>query len=851
MEVDSPSTLSPWSHLRGVLHTAKEFSSSAVVPIAVSTIADGVLKTMMQSKRKMASLGVVLMVFLGASTLVPKGGIEVTAAPAPKAEKDEGLIWLHNTKTGVLTSCTPDGKKVQELTLKDGKHFLGITPNGTKLAFVGKKGKLAEQNDTVGLTLHLRDVNDQTTGDDLGLEYKPDAVFIWSPDHKLVVRRRVDEVAEKFVCEHLLFDIATKTGKKIDLPANHYLSRWSPDGKTWQVYEYVLANLRDPNLPRYRMFSVPVGGGKLTPLCEKASIIWLEPTGDGQSFFGVGHLHTNPPDDDEDATYRRWLHVSAKGEATTVKSFEEFTDIDLRLAPDRKRVIILGHTTFAPGEEATSAATLRMYDTEGKQEQKLLTIPGDGEQTRLLGWSPPRHKITGPPPKEVKDGGFQRSLYHADPEHLWNRLHETLFVRIGPDGRAYGQDRLEPLLWLESTHLLEEKSNKKAVTILEEFLKGKGEKLVEDPQKRALLQRDLWLVFNWLESDHWLHQKLKEEDVRAARDRLRRPLAAVIGRLALTPDQIKKLPDNYAAAVASGEFAKRFDPEHPDKPYLPADLFAADGPWVCLGRPDGPIAPTHLRDDATNPYTNSAFLLFLRLPAGRPATVEYLKQLRSFDQPLRVEAKDKKLLEKYLPNPKLPSFPVGTEVALVRRALLIDSSNTPIATALTESVQIRMYRDIPEMTEQALKAALDSDARTNQRARSWQSFQEFQLSRSRLYAGKAGGLRTVRPDDRDFHSPFSLSYHDEFDSPKDSPRDPPFSERSQFSIKADCFQCHSLPGVASFNSYFNSRTHLSDRDATARPCSLSETPVSEVAEAAVKWKMGRPNWTALRKLLAE
>jgi hypothetical protein len=28
-------------------------------------------------------------------------------------------------------------------------------------------------------------------------------------------------------------------------------------------------------------------------------------------------------------------------------------------------------------------------------------------------------------------------------------------------------------------------------------------------------------------------------------------------------------------------------------------------------------------------------------------------------------------------------------------------------------------------------------------------------------------------------------------------------------------------------------------------------PVSEVAGAAVKWKEGRPNWAALRKLLAE
>ena len=61
-----------------------------------------------------------------------------------------------------------------------------------------------------------------------------------------------------------------------------------------------------------------------------------------------------------------------------------------------------------------------------------------------------------------------RSVYHADPEHLWNRLYEALFVRVGPDGRAYGQDRLEPLLWRASKHLLEEHSNKSAIALLEE-----------------------------------------------------------------------------------------------------------------------------------------------------------------------------------------------------------------------------------------------------------------------------------------------------------------------------------------------------------------------------------------------
>jgi hypothetical protein len=89
----------------------------------------------------------------------------------------------------------------------------------------------------------------------------------------------------------------------------------------------------------------------------------------------------------------------------------------------------------------------------------------------------------------------------------------------------------------------------------------KGEKLIDDPLKRALLQRDLWLVFNWLEGRHdeFAEPPLDAKAARAAQERLRRPLAAVIGRLALSPKQIRELPDNYAAAVASGRFARRFN----------------------------------------------------------------------------------------------------------------------------------------------------------------------------------------------------------------------------------------------------------------------------------------------------
>jgi hypothetical protein len=400
------------------------------------------------------------------------------------------------------------------------------------------------------------------------------------------------------------------------------------------------------------------------------------------------------------------------------------------------------------------------------------------------------------PPKEKAS---ERSVYDADPEHLWNRLHEALFIRVGPDGRTYGQDRLEPLLWAHSKHLLEERSHKRAAAVLEEFLKDKGEKRIDDPLKRALLQRDLWLVFNWLEGDHddFKEPALKPEEARTAKERLRRPLAAIIDRLALTSDQLKKLPDNYAAAVASGKFPKKYNTEHPDQPYLPSDLFEADGPWVCVGRTDGITAPEHLHEGRDHRFNNSVFLVFLRLPAGRAATVGYLKRLRSFGPT----------------DPKLPQLPEGTRFALVRRALLIDTSHRVVPTPLTESVQLRVDR---------------------------KSFHEFRLSRSALFAGRAGGLHPLGPDEGDFKTGFDAHPMDEFElrQGEDS-----FRSR-QFPVRGTCIACHG-------ERFPDFRAGIAQEGDQLHPFPVSEMPNSKVAGAAVKWKEGQPSWTALRKLLAE
>ena len=122
------------------------------------------------------------------------------------------------------------------------------------------------------------------------------------------------------------------------------------------------------------------------------------------------------------------------------------------------------------------------------------------------------------------------NLYHADPNHLWNRLHRHFHVRTGPDGQEHGVDTVDPLIWRESRYLLTGPSHEQAVRLLDEFLGSRAETLITDPLKRAVFQHDMWALFDWLAQPFAIHPE--------GRTALMPRLAAVLRRVALTRDQI-------------------------------------------------------------------------------------------------------------------------------------------------------------------------------------------------------------------------------------------------------------------------------------------------------------------------
>ena len=347
-----------------------------------------------------------------------------------------------------------------------------------------------------------------------------------------------------------------------------------------------------------------------------------------------------------------------------------------------------------------------------------------------------------------------KTLFDPDPEHPWNRLHRIFYVRSVGKGQTYTHHGLDAPFGSHGKSLLAEPLYTQALDALDAFLRAKADEQIKDPLKRAVLQRDLWYIFDTLAEPSWGSPMDRESNWEkpAQRRALEKRLVQVMHRLEQPAESLRKLPDNYARTVHSKAFPEAFDAKHPEKPYLPTDLRCdGSGDWVPINRflPYGANnlgAPLHV----SFTQGRAVFLAFLRLPGGRKETEAYLTKMPDGGE------RDVK---------KFPSLPDGSQVALVRRMLLPDDRGVLQGTPVIESVQLRTF---PKGAKQR--------------------FFEFTLDRSALLSGR-GGLRAVGAAESEFFGFANdkgtiMNEAEPFDN---GPR------RKPIVVLSNCVRCHGSP----------------------------------------------------------
>ncbi|HEY7183594.1 MAG TPA: hypothetical protein VIC84_19345, partial [Blastocatellia bacterium] len=273
-----------------------------------------------------------------------------------------------------------------------------------------------------------------------------------------------------------------------------------------------------------------------------------------------------------------------------------------------------------------------------------------------------------------------QAIYHPDPADSWNRIFYCLFTRTvktrlsqdfsegapftsarmmgfpefrvsaslferieGGDG---ANDPLYPsaLTSAGSAQALVEPRYSMLKRALADAL---GESRDRPALDRALMQGDAWAAFDIL-SGYRRVAGPQGESLDERRSELAPMLARFIRKLALTPEEIKRLPDNYAAA--SGVHR------------LP-DLFGTRSEWVEIR-----WTPDRLHDDSV--HFRRAARVFIKAksqPANRQA---FLNELR--DEPAdKAEGID--------------------AVALVIQSMLIDSNGAVVPSPITFEVQQRSF----------------------------------------------------------------------------------------------------------------------------------------------------------------
>jgi hypothetical protein len=352
-----------------------------------------------------------------------------------------------------------------------------------------------------------------------------------------------------------------------------------------------------------------------------------------------------------------------------------------------------------------------------------------------------------------------QAIYHPDPEDSWNRIFYCLFTqtvktRLSQDfseGAPFTSTRMmgfpefrvssslferieggdganDPLSpsFLTSAGAAEALVEPRYSMLKRALADALGESRDRPALDRALMQGDVWAAFDILSGYRYIKGP-QGESLNERRSELAPLLARFIRKLALTPEEIKRLPDNYAAASGAHR--------------LP-DLFGTRSEWMEIR-----WFPERLHDESFRfRRVARVFIKAASQPANRQA---FLNEFRE-----EVGGGAARL----------------AAVALVTQSLLIDSNGAVVPSPITFEVQLRSF----------IKDGRSNWVRTE--------LGQFEISRKlSLSSPRSGGM--VALDDKVGSYLPSAGNDYSFASPQSS-HIAGFAEPVYAALRTRCVSCH-------------------------------------------------------------
>jgi hypothetical protein len=352
------------------------------------------------------------------------------------------------------------------------------------------------------------------------------------------------------------------------------------------------------------------------------------------------------------------------------------------------------------------------------------------------------------------------AIYSDNPNECWNRIFYYLFSRRVnarlsaefPEGAPFRESDgfLGSLQQQVSTRTFERKetgdraidplypsffSDEGARVVLSdptyaEFRKALEEALQENTQRsamaRAIMQIDLWSAYDILFHEYRYYKQNGENELLEHRLEVLGLLGHLIRKIALTPEEIRSLPDNYSAAR---------------KTFALPDLFRGSSGWVEVR-----WFPQRLHDQSAGfRRVSRVFLKPARPPQGMQ---KYLNDFR------RKEGNSAEALD---------------GVALVTQPLVIDAQGRMTPTRVNTDVQFRLFEKTAQGAFQRTRVGI------------------YEVSRKRLVAQPESGGLVEEADSEPAYLPSSGNDYS-FASPQRNDKGP--STPLVVSQRTRCAYCH-------------------------------------------------------------